>query len=262
MTATLAFDATVYRAGTRHRPHQHDELHMSVVLSGSVAETVRGVTEYAEPLSVVVKEAGVVHADEFGPSGARIARLVLCGGTVAAIIDDPRRGSAWGWTHNGPAPRAFVRLLCRANSGARTFSADDADVVDLLAALTARRSTSSGTPPAWLAQTMEEVRHSWHPALTVSAVARRAGVHPVYLARCVRRWYGTSVAQELRRLRVRSAVQTIVESDSTVSNVAHELGYADEPHLCREFKGALGLTPGRYRALLGKLLYRRSEAVP
>jgi AraC-like DNA-binding protein len=53
-----------------------------------------------------------------------------------------------------------------------------------------------------------------------------------------------------------------VESDSTVSNVAHELGYADEPHLCREFKGALGLTPGRYRALLGKLLYRRSEAVP
>ncbi len=58
MTATLSFAADAYRAGTRHAPHRHDDLHLSLVLSGRVAETVGGVTEYASALSVVAKDAG------------------------------------------------------------------------------------------------------------------------------------------------------------------------------------------------------------
>jgi len=47
MTITLAFDADAYRAGTRHPAHNHDALHLGLVLSGHVAETVGSVTEYA-----------------------------------------------------------------------------------------------------------------------------------------------------------------------------------------------------------------------
>jgi hypothetical protein len=93
MTITLSFHADDYQAGTRHPPHSHDELHMSLVLGGRVAETVGSVTEYAEALSVVVKDAGVVHADDFGTAGAKLARLILPFGTMDTLVDNPSRKS-------------------------------------------------------------------------------------------------------------------------------------------------------------------------
>ena len=257
MPAALAFDAHSYAAVSRHRPHQHDELQLSLVVGGAVAETVNGATEYSGALSVVAKNPGVVHADEFGPAGARIVRLTLRGRTLASLIDDPARDTEWRWMHDVRAARPFLRLVGRVRASSGWFGADDADVVDLLAALTARQTNGSdGSPPAWLAQVIDEMRQSWHAGMTVAAVARRAGVHPVYLARCVRRWYGTSVGAELRRLRLRSAAEALSHQRQTVSDVAHTKGYSDEPHLCREFTRTLGLSPGRYRDSIHGLPYK------
>lgn len=256
MTATLSFDADAYRAGTRHPSHRHDALHLSLVLNGRVAETVGGVTEYASALSVVAKDAGVVHANDFGVAGAKLARLTLPAGTVGALIDDPARAAGWRWTHDATVAEPFLRLVRRGRAGSVAFGADDPDLLDLLAAFTARAAAAPrGRPPEWLADMMAELRATWRPGVTVCDVARRAGVHPVYLARCVRRWYGTGVGEELRRLRLRWAVAATVETRDTVSTVAHARGFADEPHLCREFRRATGMTPGRYRALVGALDY-------
>ena len=254
MTVSLSFDASVYTPGTRHRAHQHDSLHLSLVLSGRVAETVGRNTEYASALSVVAKDAGVTHADDFGSEGAKLARLTLPSGTIAALVDDPSRSSGWRWTHDDRVANPFLQLVRRANAGVFSFDIGDPDLIDLLAALTARAAPlPRGGPPAWLDETMRELRESWKPGLTVTELARRAGVHPVYLARSVRRWFGTGVAEELRRLRIRSAAAALTETTQTVSRVAHAGGFADEPHLCREFHRAMGMTPRRYRVLVAGL---------
>jgi AraC family transcriptional regulator len=260
MAITLSFHADAYQAGTRHPPHSHDALHMSLVLGGRVAETVGSVTEYAGALSVVVKDAGVVHADSFGTAGAKLARLILPFGTIGTLVDDPGRSADWRWTHDARVANPFLRLVHRAKGGVRSFDADDPDLLDLLAAFTARPAPlTRGRPPAWLEQTMSDLRSSWHPGLTVADVARRAGVHPVYLARTVRRWFGTGVGEEIRRLRIRSAAAQIAENCGTVSTVAHSRGFSDEPHLCREFLRSLGTTPGRYRTLVRELDYQRGR---
>ena len=103
---------------------------------------------------------------------------------------------------------------------------------------------------------MESMRAEWHPALSVADVARRAGVHPVYLARCVRRWYGVGLGEELRRIRLNAAAQALAGSEETVSRIAHAHGFADESHLSREFARATGSTPGRFRRLVRTLAFR------
>lgn len=256
-TSNLTFHTDAYRAGTRHRPHRHDELHFSLVLRGRLMETVGGTTAFGGALSVVAKDAGVVHAVDFGADGARMARLTLRAGTIGALIDDPARSEGWRWTHDAGVARPFLDLLRRADGRPAAFAADDPDLADLLAAFTARRApVARGRPPAWLVQTVTEFREAWHPRLTVGNLARRAGVHPVYLARCMRRWYGTGVGEELRRLRMRSAAAAIAEGGATVSGVAHAHGFSDEPHLCREFRNTTGMTPRGYRTLVSTLGYR------
>lgn len=261
MTLTLSFVADAYSGGTRHPMHEHDSLHLSIVLGGRLSERVGSSIEYAGALSVVAKDAGVAHANEFGNGGARIARLGLEEGSIARLIDDPARCPGWRWTHDARVAAPFLRLVGRGSRGITGFASDDPDVLDLLAVFTARPAADPrGSPPAWLGQTLAELRESWHPGVNVSDVARRAGVHPVYLARALRRWFGTGVAEELRRLRFRSAAEAVSAGRNTISCIAHSFGYADEAHLCREFRRAVGTTPGRYRALLRGLAFHDVNA--
>jgi AraC family transcriptional regulator len=101
---------------------------------------------------------------------------------------------------------------------------------------------------------MTELRETWTVETTVKDVARRAGVHPVYLARCVRRWYDTTLGDELRKLRLAASIAMLTGGRSTVSAIAHEAGYSDEPHYCRSTRDLLGLTPRRLRSLVAEVM--------
>jgi AraC family transcriptional regulator len=250
--ANLLFDVSVYSDDMPYPRHRHDELQLSLILRGAVSETVCGRNEIGRALSVVSKDSGLYHADDFPPEGAKIARLSLPHAIMNDLLDDDRRIDGWKWTHDPHIARPFLSLVRRARDhSVKSFAACDPDVTDLLAIFTARRPAGQpGEPPDWLRQTMTELRDAWHPDMTVSDVARRAGVHPVYLARCVRRWYGTGLGDELRRLRLASAVAALTGDKTTVSSIAHASGYSDEPHLCRSTHQILGMTPRRLRSLV------------
>jgi AraC family transcriptional regulator len=255
MAATaLQLDARSYRGDVYQGPHQDGGLQISLVIRGAVAESVGRATEYAGALSMVVKDPGVVHADRFGPDGADILRL-SARQTFADLLDDPRRSTPWTWVHEPRIAAPLLRLAARMTGARFEVAADDPDVVDVVALLTARPARPT-CPPEWLVRTMESMRAEWHPALTVADVARKAGVHPVYLARCVRRWYGVGVGEELRRIRLSATAETLAAGHETVARVAHTHAFADEPHLCREFSRSTGMTPGRFRRLVNQLDFR------
>jgi AraC family transcriptional regulator len=255
MSLRLAFAADDYPAATRHAPHHHDTLQLSVVLSGHVAETVGGVTEHASALSVVCKAPGLVHADTFGDRGARLARLTLPMADLSDILDDATRASAWRWTHDPVIAAPFLRLVQHAQQQRMAdFPLDHPDVLELLAGFTARATRETrGRPPQWLDHTITRLVAEWRPGLRVSDVAQRAGVHPVYLARCVRRWYGLGIGQLLRRLQLRDAIARCMDTDDPIASAAHAAGFADESHFNRAMRGATGMPPGRYRLLVRSL---------
>jgi AraC family transcriptional regulator len=248
---SLRFDVNRYAPGLRHRPHAHDELHISVVLRGGVRESVAGEEEYGEALSVVVKDPGLDHADEFSPSGALLARLSIHGTPLSDLVEHADRADSWRWTHDTAVAAPFLRIVDRGRRGRSFFPTDDNDVVDLLAALSARPGPPpNGEPPGWLRDATDTIEHAWRPGLGSRDLARAAGVHPVYLARCVRRWHGVSVGDLLRHARLRRAAHAVATGHFTVSSVAHSLGFSDEAHLCRDFSRATGIAPGRLRRLV------------
>jgi AraC family transcriptional regulator len=241
--------ANDYAPGTRHPVHEHEELQISLILRGAVEERVGGAVERGGALSVVVKDPGVRHADDFGRRGAFIARLSVPRADFACLVEDAGRAAPWRWTHDARVAAPFLRIVNRGNVGERSFATDDVDVVDLVAAISSRPDAPAGAPPQWLAATVRELREGWTAGLTVAGVARRARVHPVYLARCIRRWYGIAAAALLRDARLRHAADALVDGHSTVSSVAHGTGFSDEAHLCRSFVEAAGCTPARFRSM-------------
>lgn len=82
-------------------------------------------------------------------------------------------------------------------------------------------------------------------------LASRAGVTPRALQRLFARHAGVSPTWVLRRYRLLEAAEAVREGERVVwSDVASALGYADQAHLVRDFRAALGRTPAAYAKAL------------
>lgn len=233
-----------YPPGFRQPRHSHPSDGVTLLLSGVIRESARWGEEVGTALSVVAKPAGVVHADEVGPHGARTVQVVFRDASLEGL-------TGWRWLHARPAAAAMLAILrAMRTPGAAPGAALEDRVIDVLACLP-DDSPLPGHPPRWLRVVREMVDDAGgHETVFVRDLARAAGVHPVSLSRAFRRQYGCTVTEYRRRQRLRRAAASISAASAGLSRIAHESGYADHPHMTREFRRATGISPSRFRALI------------
>lgn len=232
-----------YPPNTRFGSHAHETGNISLILCGQIEETVGGSSQVCTTFSVVVKPAGTVHSNRFGPLGART--LVL------EIPVDPSL-PRWHWFHGGAIPAAALRVY----SAFRTHCAHNDDtledrVSELLGAVqdTINCATKPTAPP-WIEHVREYLHDRFRKRVSVRDVALEFDVHPVYLTRAFRARFGCAITDYLQRLRVRDAADRLASSGVPIAQVALGCGFADQAHLCRLFKRDTGVTPGHFRRLV------------
>jgi AraC family transcriptional regulator len=135
------------------------------------------------------------------------------------------------------------------------------EVLDLLAAVRPLQPQAGQDPPRWLVRAREEIEDTLPAVLRVQQLARTADVHPVYLARQFRRFYGCSVTDYMARRRTQLAASYLARPGLALSAVAYQAGYADQSHFCRGFRAATGVTPRAYRTLtqVASVQYTRAD---
>jgi len=103
-------------------------------------------------------------------------------------------------------------------------------------------------PEAQLANRLAEVIGDDAEVLRLSDVAARLGVSERTVTRLARRYVGVTPAAMIRRRRLQEAAERLRQAPGTsLSELAAELGYADQAHLSREFRAVLDFTPSGYR---------------
>lgn len=245
----LRMVVTEYRPGEWMAPHWHPGTQVSMVLRGAVEEGVSGREHQGTAGAVVVKPAGTVHRNLFGPAPVRMLSINLL--STGPDADDRQAAlQGWRWMEGGPAPRALWRLLSTARAEPQSAPALLTDgfweMVDALEAYGAPSPPASDNP-AWLRRIRDRLHDCAGAAPHVRALAEAAGVHPVYLARAFRRAYGVPVTEYARCLRIRAAADRIASTTLPLARIACEAGFADQAHLTRELRLEPGLTPGALR---------------
>jgi AraC family transcriptional regulator len=114
-----------------------------------------------------------------------------------------------------------------------------------------------GIPPRWLREVEERLQA--RPDSSLSMVAEHAKVHPVYLSRAFRRWYGTSPSVFRLRQRTSAAIDAALWSGKAASTVAHEVGFADQSHMVRSIRSATGHSLSELRVLAAQSLNARRD---
>ncbi|MFK4593399.1 AraC family transcriptional regulator [Streptomyces pristinaespiralis] len=84
-------------------------------------------------------------------------------------------------------------------------------------------------------------------------LAELLGVSPYRLSRAFTRELGVSVTRYRNRVRVGRALDRLEGGESSLVDIAADLGFADQAHLCRTMRQYLGSTPTALRRLLAPL---------
>jgi AraC family transcriptional regulator len=228
---------------TRFRAHEHPDVHVCVVLAGGFVER-DGKSWRDVGAGTLRVSGGARHDIDFSPNGATC--LVL-----EAELDSGLPPTAPAFLEND------TRLMSLAHEiETTTRSTNPADEIlrsDLLTELFAqihRRIT--GRPqssPAWLPR-VRAIIHDTAGAASMTDLAREAGVHRVHVARMFRDHYGLSVRRYSKHVRVRKALQLLTDAPIPLSELALTAGYADQSHLTRDLRSAIGETPAALRSRL------------
>lgn len=219
------------QARDRLARHAHVGAYATLVLDGGYVEYGETGRIEAEPGDVLVHGPFCAHADRAGRKGAQLLNLAL-----------PARA------RTGRARPADVDSLIR------LAASDPADAMLAITALEIEPHTVCRDWPDLLAARLGQA------PLDLSEVAREFGLRPESLARGFKARFGVSPRSYAAEARARRAWRRIVESGDSLSTVAQEMGFCDQPHMSRAVMRLTGRPPGAWRVLPPELRYGWGEA--
>lgn len=243
-----SLSVTHYPPGLRMPTHAHPSTGISLVLRGSLEEEVLTQRVVACAGSSVVKPAGTAHENRFGPAGAVLLNITFTEESRWLGEDAGLDFPTWAWFRSLEPYRIALQVLqCL---GSCPGALDDR-VTEFAASVGAAAETEgSARLPRWAGEVRACLEERASDALSVADLARSLDLHPVYLARQFRAYFGCSLSAYRRRARVLAAARLVSSHGMSLSRVAQEAGFSDHSHLCRELRRELCCSPSALRELL------------
>lgn len=99
----------------------------------------------------------------------------------------------------------------------------------------------------YAARVAEVVAAGYREPLTLAGIARAVGVSPFHLSRLVTAAAGVPIHRMILRRRLREALELLLDSRQSISQIALEVGFASHSHLTDAFRREYGVPPRAVR---------------
>ncbi len=226
--------------------HFHSVAAIGVVEQGAMACHWEGKDYETQPGTVILLNAGDVHAPGRKAPGPWAFRMFYFGGRLAQDFLGQDR----------PFTRPFVKdstLASAVLTAHRSFqegSAMEAEssLVSVISRLRPHlhSQTSIAAPGgSKIKRAQEYMQQHCTKNVSLRALATEVGLSPYHLVRSFRKFCGIPPHVYLMQARVERA-QALLRTGTPLAEVAILTGFVDQSHFTRHFKRYSGVTPGRY----------------
>ncbi|MGI9044316.1 MAG: AraC family transcriptional regulator [Gemmatimonadaceae bacterium] len=250
--ADLVLVDSLHGPGWRIPRHQHENAYLSLIRRGSFTETYGRRKRVVIPGMLLVNPPGEWHSEQMDGHPVESLNVELSPVWLRELFElgspldrsaDMRGGQIASLGHR------LLREVSRQDVDS-AFAIESLTWEILCAALRRRPLAPNRTKPGWLRDVGDLIDGSLARPPVLGALAREAGVHPVYFAVVFRHFYGCSLGEYSRRRRLDAARKRLADPGASLSGVAFDLGFADQSHFTRTFKRYTGMTPHQYRTFL------------
>lgn len=238
-----------YSAGFKSPLHSHSDAYFCLILDGRSLQTYGSKQRIREPQTITFYPPNELQSESFGRDGGRIfnvevdLRWLGYFREYSVIREESTdfRGGSLAWL----TTRLYNEFHRKDHASALAI---EGVTLEIIAEASRKITASRSRCPRWLEQARDVLHENFAENLTLGTIAEIVGVHPVHLASSFRKQYHCTIGDYRRRLRVEFACRAIGKSHFTLAQIALAAGFANQPHLSREFKRMMGMTPAEYRA--------------
>lgn len=250
--ANLRLQKTAYAENSGSELHWHENARFVFVLRGAFAEEYERKKRECRSLTMIVRPPLEKHSENYHGKGIICLSVDIQPQWIERLkqydINLERSADFRGAN--------LSRLIMKLSD---EFAArDDASSLAVEALLLEiaievsrqeKRFTAENKAPRWLSDARDFIHAEYIFNPTINNIAVAANIHPVHLSRMFRRYYGCTIAEYIRRLRVESACLALANSNETLAAIAASSGFSDQSHLSNIFKRLMNVTPAEYREI-------------
>jgi AraC family transcriptional regulator len=252
--AGVGLTETVYPAYVRLPPHAHNSPYFCFVVNGNYTETFGPRERLCGPRTLVFHPAGETHSNRFGKAGGLCLNLEFSPawekriGEISPVFDKHITFNDFRTTKSLILLQRELHLMD--NLAPLAIESLVLEIIVGTARLHALTGSAPTSPPVWLKRAEEFIRAHFAESLTLNQVGAEIKRHPVHMVREFRRYYGCTIGEYVRRLRLQSACERLSRTDEPLVMIALSCGFANQAHFSTFFKRATGMSPTQYRDLL------------
>jgi AraC family transcriptional regulator len=247
----LAFTETVHKPNQTLARHYHEHANIAFILNGSFTEILDRKRFGCSPQSLIVKPAGEAHANHYGRGGMHCILIEVKPQKVKSLNSLSKTFDRVNHVRGGMISMLAMRIWkeMRVMDSASPLALEGLSF-ELIAELSRHSNLiSESQPPFWLKRAREILHAHFSESLGLAHVAEAVDVHPVHLAREFRKFYGCTLGEYLRGLRIEFACRKLSASDMPLVEISLAAGFSHQAHFSRIFKRQIGITPGEFRSL-------------
>lgn len=223
--------------------HAHENPHITMLLAGATLEKRQQSECYRQAGEAVFFHAGEPHQNSKTVLGSRNFNIEFTADFFEAyeLTEDCICHAV---SKNPLAATAFLRtyrqLLHDDNAG-------DSITMAVLGLLIGREN-GSNQRPRWVGQISDLLHDRWNEPVSLRELSLETGTHPVTISKYFSRYFGCTLSEYVRKLRVMNSIALIKNTPYKLTRIAHESGFTDQAHFTRAFKQITGFLPKEYRA--------------
>jgi AraC-like DNA-binding protein len=241
--------------------HTHEEVHLALGLKGTTRVAWRKQTIVTPTFTLTFIPAGEPHAVHFH-DGVQVFVIKLTSSWLHRIRQvSPFEVRPTTFQNDLPAWGAMHLYREFQNQDNLTPLMLEALTLELLVGMSRDTFCAEKKVPLWLQQAKDFLHTHFRENLSLDAVAAAVNIHPAHLTRAFRQHFHCTMGSYLRKRRIECARPLLSASVLSLTQIALEIGFADQSHFSRTFKSLTGMTPAEYRKVSGGA-GQRQEMLP
>ncbi|WP_411031243.1 helix-turn-helix transcriptional regulator [Spongiimicrobium sp. 3-5] len=241
---------TLTEAESNNEPvdwHYHENAYFSYTLEGHCIEKNKKESYEVKPGTLLFHNWQDVHTNGNHSSNSKTLYLEFEKDWYPAFDCDIAALEGSFNIENPFLKALFNQIYLEARIQDETFQlAVESLVLNVFALLKKDWPIKNRDNPKWVGTVKEMIHSEFNQKLSLQDLSLAANIHPAHLSRDFSRYFGATLGNYIRRVKVEHAAVLLSGPDS-FTEIAYHCGFADQSHFIRCFKASYNMTPKMFR---------------
>lgn len=224
--------------------HSHEDIHLSLILQGGNLESRKTKDIQVSTGKIIAYNQGEVHRNRFTAFPSKNLNLEL----KSEFFSENNLSIEAINSTKIKSLDAYLELLKIYNElHINDLYSEDTINLSLKSLFTSNPTSSH--KPVWLDQLRDIIEDRWNEFISLNELANILNVHPVTISKYFKKYHQGSLGDYMRKIKVMKALDFLLHTNMSITEIAFACGFSDHSHMIRLFKLYVGYSPKNIRRL-------------